>query len=77
MCPSVCLRASLVQPTTMSTGHEKEDELSAIENVQAVDDERSLEYKQMTKRVLWKLDMHILPPLALVSYCNNSPFDQE
>lgn len=52
----------------MSTGHEKEDELSAVENVQVVNEENSLEYKQMTKRVLWKFDIHILPPLALVSW---------
>lgn len=66
---AVHLRASLVQPT-MSTGHEKEDELSAIENIQMVDDEGSLEYKQMTKRVLWKFDIHILPPLALLWLAN-------
>lgn len=29
-------------------------------------DEKSEAYRQLSKRVLWKLDIHVLPPLALV-----------
>ena len=44
----------------MST-NEKEDA------VPVQDVEHDLEDKAMTRRVLWKLDLHVLPPLALVS----------
>lgn len=36
----------------------------------ALYDEKSPEYRAMTKRVLWKFDLHVLPPLALVSPFN-------
>ena len=31
-----------------------------------LDDANSPEYKRLTRRVLWKLDIHVLPALALV-----------
>ena len=30
-------------------------------------EEKNLNDRKMTRRVLWKLDMHVLPPLAFVS----------
>lgn len=44
------------------------DASSDIELAQgALYDKKSPEYRAMTKRVLWKFDLHVLPPLALVS----------
>lgn len=31
-------------------------------------DEVAEEQRELTRRVLWKLDVHVLPPLALVSH---------
>ena len=42
-------------------------EVSAFEHVnEAALDESTEAYRAMEKRVLWKFDLHILPPLALV-----------
>ena len=53
----------------MSNKAEKEnvEGSSDIELVQdPLYDEKSPEYRAMAKRVLWKFDLHVLPPLALV-----------
>ena len=43
-------------------------EISTVEDVGLMDDDRSEDYRRMTRRILMKLDLHILPPLALVSH---------
>ncbi|KAI5118773.1 hypothetical protein M0805_005654 [Coniferiporia weirii] len=47
-----------------------EVEISTIESLRAPDDESSAEYRRMSKRVLMKFDIHVLPPLALLWLAN-------
>ncbi|KAH8105034.1 MFS transporter [Phellopilus nigrolimitatus] len=49
-----------------SSPQKNELDLSTVESLQATDDETSIEYSRMTKRVLLKFDLHVLPPLALL-----------
>jgi hypothetical protein len=44
-----------------------EEELVSVASSGSVDDVNSPEYRKMERRVLWKFDLHVLPPLALVS----------
>ncbi|KAH8113462.1 hypothetical protein DFH11DRAFT_1727931 [Phellopilus nigrolimitatus] len=53
-----------------SSPQKNELEISTVESLQATDDEASIEYIRMTKRVLLKLDLHVLPPLALLWLAN-------
>ena len=43
-----------------------DDSLSTVERDPSLNDKFSEEYRRMARRILWKLDIHILPPLALV-----------
>lgn len=57
----------------MAPSSEKDDrEVSITENVELVDDDRSEDYRMMSRRILLKLDLQVLPPLALVSSIANS-----
>lgn len=44
----------------------EEEIISIVSSGVPIEDERSTEYRRMERRVLWKFDLHILPPLALV-----------
>ena len=44
----------------------EEEIVSIVSSGVPIEDERSTEYRRMERRVLWKFDLHILPPLALV-----------
>lgn len=44
-----------------------EEEVVSVASAGTHDDEHSAEYRKLAKRVIWKFDLHILPPLALVS----------
>lgn len=44
--------------------------LSTLENSPSLDNEYSEDYRKMTRRILWKFDLHILPPLALLWLAN-------
>lgn len=55
----------------MSSIEQKEEpDYATVEAASSSDihDESSAYYRKMTRRVLLKFDIHILPPLALVSY---------
>ena len=56
---------SLREPT-MSDLNEKDIDITTVEHAHSLDDAGSVEYKRMTRKVLWKFDCHVLPPLALV-----------
>ncbi|TDL29207.1 MFS general substrate transporter [Rickenella mellea] len=43
---------------------------ASVEKASGRFDENSEEYRKMTRRVLWKLDMHVLPPLAFLWLAN-------
>ena len=48
------------------SSQKKELDPSVIDNVTDMEDSSSEKYRKMERRVLWKLDLHVLPPLALV-----------
>ncbi|PAV20477.1 MFS general substrate transporter [Pyrrhoderma noxium] len=47
-----------------------DDSLSTVERDPSLNDKFSEEYRRMARRILWKLDIHILPPLALLWLAN-------
>ncbi|OCB84497.1 MFS transporter [Sanghuangporus baumii] len=50
---------------------EKHDrEVSITEDVELVDDDRSEDYRMMSRKILMKLDLQVLPPLALLWLAN-------
>ena len=51
----------------MSKGTSKADEeLVSVVSAGTLEDIYSTEYHKMKKRIMWKFDLHVLPPLALV-----------
>ncbi|KAL5508394.1 hypothetical protein ACEPAH_6013 [Sanghuangporus vaninii] len=55
----------------MAPPSEKHDrEVSITEDVELVDDDRSEDYRMMSRKVLMKLDLQVLPPLALLWLAN-------
>lgn len=53
-------------PTMDDTSQKKNMDATVIENVSEGEDPFSQKYRNMERKILWKFDLHILPPLALV-----------
>ena len=49
---------------------QKIEDIDVVESQRTVEDETSKSYRDLTKRVLWKFDIHVLPPLAFVRLCH-------
>lgn len=44
-----------------------ETDLATVESVDVMDNEHSEDYRKTSRKILMKLDLRVLPPLALVS----------
>ena len=50
----------------MASITEKTEDIAVVESQKVEIDETSESYRKLTRRVLWKFDTHVLPPLAFV-----------